>query len=162
MKTFFSILTLLFLASPAFAQNTDAQSYDGLMKRSRKARTTAIVMVSTGPVLAAGGIGALIYGLVQNEGDTYFPTDINGNSIRHDTRKYTTEIVVGAAATLVGLGVALSSIAFSKNANNLKREAKRVTLKPSTDRINIPGFQNNMAGNRTRQFKFSLVIPLCK
>ena len=127
------------------------------MKRSRKARTTAIVMVSTGPVLAAGGIGTLIYNLVQNEGD-----DINGNSIRHNRRKYTTEIVVGAAATLVGLGVALSSIAFSKKANTLKREAKRVTLKTSTDRINIPGFQNNMAGNRTRQFKLSLVIPLCK
>lgn len=156
MKTFFSILTLLFLASPAFAQNTDAQSYDGLMKRSRKARTTAIVMVSAGPVLAAGGIGTLFYGLVQNEGEK----DINGNII--NTRKYTTEIVIGAAATLVGLGVALSSIAFSKKANTLKREAKRVTLKTSTDRINIPGFQNNMAGNRTRQFKLSLVIPLCK
>ena len=158
MKTLFSIVTLLFLAFSAFAQNTDEQSYDGLMKRSRKARTTAIVMVSAGPVLAAGGIGTLFYGLVQNEGEK----DINGNIIRPDTRKYTTEIVVGAAATLVGLGVALSSIAFSNKANNLKREAKRVKLKTSTDRINIPGFQNNMAGNRTSQFKFSLVIPLGK
>ena len=78
------------------------------MKRSRTARTTAIVMVSTGPVLAAGGIGTLFYGLVQNEGEK----DINGNII--NTRKYTTEIVIGAAATLVGLGVALSYSIFSK------------------------------------------------
>jgi hypothetical protein len=61
---------------------------------------------------------------------------------------------------LVGLGMALSSIAFTNKADDLRREAKRVKLKTSTDRINIPGFQNGLANNRTRQFKLSLVIPL--
>jgi hypothetical protein len=161
MKTVFSIFTLLLITSVSFAQNGDSQSYDELMKKSRRARTTSIILVSTGPVIAAGGIGTLIYGLVQNEmGDSEAIYDQNGNFIGYDTKKHTTEIVVGAAATLVGLGMALSSIAFTNKADDLRREAKRVKLKTSTDRINIPGFQNGLANNRTRQFKLSLVIPL--
>ena len=161
MKIFFSILTLVFITFPAFAQNTDSQSYDELMKRSRRARTTSIIMVSTGPVIAVGGIGTLIYGLIQNEvGDSRAIYDVNGNFVGYDTRKYTTEIAVGAAATLVGLGVALGSIAFSNKAHDLKREARKAKLNTSIDRISIPGFQNSFANTGTTQYKLSLVIPL--
>lgn len=161
MKTFFSILTLLFITFSAFAQNVNSQSYDELMKKSRRARTTSIIMVSTGPVIAAAGIGTLIYGLLQNEVGNSEPIyDSNGNFLGYNTKKYTTEIVVGAAATAVGLGIALSSIAFSNKADNLRRQAKKAKLKTSTDRISIPGFQNGLASSRTTQFKLSLLIPL--
>ncbi|HMK03821.1 MAG TPA: hypothetical protein VK489_06500 [Ferruginibacter sp.] len=160
MRIFFSFLALLFFTLPAFAQNADAQSYDELMKRSRRARTTSIIMVSTGPVIAAGGIGTLIYGLVQKEmGDEDPIFDSNGNFIGYETKKHNTEIVVGAAAALVGLGVAISSIAFSNKADDLRREARKVKLKTSTDRIKIPGFQNSYATGTT-QYKLSLVIPI--
>ncbi len=160
MKNIFTLLAL-FVAFSCFAQNENSGSYDDLMKRSRKARTTAIVMVSTGPVIAVGGIGTLIYGLIENEvGDSRAVYDANGNFVGYSTKKYTTEIIIGAAGTLVGLGMALSSIAFSNKANDLKSEARRAKLKTSFDRINIPGYQNGFANNRTRQFKLSLVIPL--
>jgi len=161
MKTFFSILALLFVTCIAFAQNGDSQSYDELMKRSRKARTTSIIMVSTGPVIAVGGIGTLIYGVLQNEmDDGEAQYDQNGNFLGYVTKKHTTEIVVGAAATLVGLGIAISSIVFSNKADDLRREARRVKLKTSMDRISIPGFQNSIANTGTTQYKLSLVIPL--
>lgn len=163
MKTFFSILALLLVTSASFAQNVNSQSYDELMTKSRRAKTTSIIMVSTGPVIAAGGIGTLLYGLLQNEvGDSYPIYDANGNLLRYDTKKHTTEIVVGAVATVVGLGIALSSIAFTNKADDLRREAKKAKLKTSIDRINIPGFQNSLANSRTRQFKLSLIIPLGK
>jgi hypothetical protein len=163
MKTVFSILTLLLTASASFAQNGDSQSYDELMKKSRRARTTSTIMVATGPVIAAGGIGTLIYGLLQNEiGDQEAIYDQNGNFIRYNTKKYTTEIIIGAAGAAAGIALALTSIHFSNKASDLKREARKMKLKTSTDRINIPGFQNGLANSRTRQFKLSLVIPLGK
>lgn len=157
MKTLLSILILLFFTSSAFAQD----SYDELMAKSRKARTTSTILVATGPVIAAGGIGTLIYGLLQNDiGDLTAEYDVNGNFIGYKDKKYTTEIVVGAVGTAVGLALALTSIHFSRKASDLKREARGAKLKASTDRINIPGLQNGFANNRARQFKVSLVIPL--
>ena len=159
MKTLFTLLALVSVTFSCFAQNTDA--YDDLMKRSRKARTTSIILVSTGPVIAAGGIGTLIYGLLQNEvGDSEVIYDANGNFVGYRDKKYTTEIVVGAAGTLVGLGIALGSIAFSSKADDLRREARKLKLKTSTDRINIPGPGNGLANTRIKQYKISLVIPL--
>ena len=155
MKTLLSILTILSFTSSAVAQNSG--DYDALIKKSRKARTTSIIFVSVGPVIAAGGIGTLIYGLVSKE-DGYY--GINGGYGSSGGKSYNTEIIVGAAAALVGIGVALSSIHFTAKANDLKREARKTKLKPSTDNISIPGLQNGMANNRSRQFKLSLVIPL--
>ena len=161
MKTFFSILTLLFISISAFTQTADSKSYDDLMKQSRRARTTSTILVATGPVIAAGGIGTLIYGLVQNElGESDYYYDANGNYVALPAKKYTTEIVVGAAGALVGIGMALSSIYFSNKAGDLRREARKAKLKTSIDRINIPGFQNNITSIGTRQYKLSLVIPL--
>ena len=154
MKTLLSILTLLSFTSSAIAQN--GGDYDELMRKSRKARTTSIIFVSVGPVIAAGGIGTLIYGLVSKDdvfyGGGYTPSGSNNS--------YNTEIVVGAAGTAVGIALALTSIHFSKKASDLKREARKMKLKTSTDNISIPGLQNGMANNRSRQFKVSLVIPL--
>lgn len=157
MKTLLSILTLLFFTSSTFAQD----SYDELMSKSRKARTTSTILVVTGPVIAAGGIGTLIYGLLANEIDepTYY-YDVNGRYIENAPKKHTTEVVVGAAGALAGIALALTSIHFSNKASDLKREARGAKLKASTDRINIPGLQNGFANNRARQFKVSLVIPL--
>ena len=156
-KTLLSILTLLSFTTSLFAQD----SYDELMSKSRRARTTSTIFVAAGPVIAAGGIGTLIYGLVENElGDSNAIYDQNGNFIGYDTKKHTTEIVVGAAAALTGIALALTSIHFSNKASDLKREARKMKLKTSSDRISIPGLQNGLANNRTRQFKLSLVIPL--
>ncbi|MEO7308446.1 MAG: hypothetical protein ABIR78_09305 [Ferruginibacter sp.] len=161
MKKIFTLLTLLSLGFTGFAQKTEAGDYDDLMRRSRKARTTSIILVSTGPVVAVGGIGTLIYGVIENDLDNgRNPVyDQNGNFIGYDNKNYTTEIVVGAVATAVGIGIALSSIHFSKKANELKREARGAKLKTSMDRINIPGLQNSFT-NTARQYKLSLVIPL--
>lgn len=162
MKTFFLILTLLAVTSSSFAQTADTKSYDDLIRRSRRARTTSIVLVSTGPVIAVGGIGTLIYGVIQNDLDNgRNPVyDQNGNFIGYDGKKYTTEIIVGAAGTLVGIGIALTSIHFSNKASDLKREARKAKLKTSTENISIPGLQNGFANNKSRQFKLSLIIPL--
>ena len=161
MKKIFTLFTFLLITCSGFAQNTDSKSYDDLMKQSRRARTTGIILVSTGPVIAAGGIGTLIYGLVQNElGYTDYYYDANGNYVALPAKKYNTEIVVGAAGALVGIGMALSSIYFSNKAGDLRREARKAKLKTSIDRINIPGFQNNITSIGTRQYKLSLVIPL--
>lgn len=157
MKTLFTLITLL-VTTASFAQSGD---YDELMSKSRKARTTSTVLVATGPVIAAGGVGTLIYGLVQNDiGDPIENYDAQGNFIGYTNKKYTTEIVVGAAGTAVGLAMALYSIHFSNKASDLKREARRTKLKTSTENISIPGLQNGFASNRTRQFKVSLVVPL--
>jgi hypothetical protein len=158
MKTLFTIVTLLLVTSTAFAQGGD---YDELLRKSRRARTTSTILVATGPVIAAGGIGTLIYGLLQNEiGESDYYFDQNGNYIEVPAKKHTTEIVVGAAGALAGIALALTSIHFSNKASDLKREARKAKLKASTDRISIPGLQNGFANNRTRQFKLSLVIPL--
>lgn len=158
MKTSFTLLALSLITTATFAQSGD---YDELMRKSRKARTTSTILVSVGPAIAAGGIGTLVYGLVQNDiGDPIAQYDAQGNFIGYTDKKYTTEIVVGAAGTLVGLGLALTSIHFSNKASDLKREARKMKLKTSTENISIPGLQNGFANNRTRQFKFSLIIPL--
>ncbi len=159
MKTLFTLLTLLLVTAVTFAQN--GSDYDELLRRSRKARTTSTILVATGPVIAAGGIGTLIYGIIQNDiGDNNAIYDNNGNFLGYEDKKYTTEIVVGAAGTLVGIGLALTSIHFSKKARELKREARGLKLKSSTENISIPGLQNGFVHNRARQFKVSLVIPL--
>ena len=161
MKTICLLSAMILLSFSAFAQSFDQGSYDDLMARSRRARTTATIMVSTGPVVAAGGIGTLIYGLIKNaEGEFDWYYDANGNYVEGSQKKYTTEIVVGATATLLGLGVALGSIAFTNKADDLRREAKRMKLKASTDRFNIPGLQNSFANTRVTQLKLSLVVPL--
>lgn len=158
MKALLLILTLLSVTAYSFAQNGD---YDELMRKSRKARTTSTIMVATGPVIAAAGIGTLIYGLVENEfGETDYYYDNNGNYIEVPPKKRTTEIVVGAAGALAGIALALTSIHFSNKAVDLKREARKAKLKTSMDRLSIPGFQNGLTNNRTSQFKLSLVIPL--
>ena len=158
MKILLTILTLLSITSSVLAQD----SYDELMQKSRRARVTSTIFVAAGPVIAAGGIGTLIYGLVSDNLDNgRNPVyDANGNFIGYDTRKHTGEIIAGAAGTLVGIGLALTSIHFTNKASDLKREARKAKLKTSTDRISIPGFQNGMANNRARQFKVSLVIAL--
>ena len=161
MKKIFTLLTLVFAISSGFAQNADTKSYDDLMRQSRRARTTSTILVATGPVVAVGGIGTLIYGLIKNEeGNFDYYYDLNGNYVAGASKKYTTEIIVGATATLVGLGMALSSIAFTNKAFDLKREARKTKLKTSTERISIPGFQNGFASNSARQFKLSLMIPI--
>lgn len=159
MKIIPALLTLLLVSAVTVAQN--GSDYEDLMSKSRKARTTSTVLVATGPVIAAGGIGTLIYGLIQNDiGDSRAVYDNNGNFIGYEDKKYTTEIVVGAAGALVGLGLALTSIHFSKKASELKREARGLKLKTATDNISIPGFQNGFVHNHARQFKVSLIIPL--
>ena len=159
MKTLFTLLTLLLVTAASFAQN--GSDYDELMRRSRKARTTSTILVATGPVIAAGGIGTLIYGIIQSDiGNNNAIYDNNGNFLGYEDKKYTTEIVVGAAGTLVGIGLALTSIHFSKKARELKREARGIKLKSATENISIPGLQNGFVQNRARQFKVSLVIPL--
>lgn len=146
-------------AFTAFAQETG--SYDELMQKSRRAKTISIIMVSTGPVIAAGGVGTLIYGLIQNEvAEPGYIYDVNGNYTEVPARKYNKEIAIGAVATVVGLGVALTSIVFSNKAYELRRQARKMKLKPTTDNISIPGFQGNYAKNGTKQFKLSLLIPL--
>ena len=158
MKTLFTILTLLAVTSAAFAQDGD---YDELMRKSRKARTTSTIFVAAGPVIAAGGIGTLIYGLLQNEiGDQTAIYDNQGNFIGYSDKKYTTEIIIGAAGAAAGIALALTSIHFSNKASNFKREARKTKLKTSTERISIPGLQNGFANNRARQFKVSLIVPL--
>ena len=156
MKTLIAILTFLSITSSVFAQD----SYDELIKKSRKARTTSIVFVSVGPVIAAGGIGTLIYGLITKD-DGYGTTYVNGNYVTNN-KESNTAIVAGSVAAAAGIALALYSIHFSNKASELKREARKAKLKTSTDRISIPGLQNGYASNRARQFKVSLVIPLGK
>jgi hypothetical protein len=160
MKKIFTSLTLLSLTFSGLAQNADSKSYDDLMKQSRRARTTSIILVSTGPVIAAGGIGTLIYGLIRNDVGTGYYYDVNGNYVPEPQKKYTTEIVAGAAAALVGMGMAFTSIAFTNRADDLRREARKAKLKTSSDHLIIPGFQNGLANSRTTQYKLSLIIPL--
>ena len=160
MKTLLTVLTLLSLTSSALAQN--GGNYDELIKQSRKARTTSTIFVVVGPVIAAGGVGTLLYGVLANAfeepGSHYDP--VTGYSVPNERKKHTAEIVAGAAGTLVGIGLALTSIHFSSKASELKREARKTKLKTSTDRISIPGFQNGFANSKARQFKVSLVISL--
>ncbi len=155
MKTLFIIFTLLSVTSAAFAQY--GGDSDELMRKSRKARTTSTILVATGPVIAAGGIGTLVYGLVSKD-EGYI--GINGGYVYANNKNYNAEIIVGSAAALVGIGMALTSIHFSRKASDLKREARRTKLKTSTENISIPGLQNGFVNNRSRQFKLSLVIPL--
>ena len=159
MKIFFVCLALILTKFSAIAQETE--SYDDLIKKSKRARTTSTIMVATGPVIAAGGIGTLIYGLLQNEmSEPDYIYDVNGNVTVIPAKKYTTEIVTGAAAAAVGIAVALTSIVFSNKAYNLKLQARELKFKSTTDRLSIPGIQGNYAKNRTTQLKFSLLIPL--
>ena len=154
MKKLLSILILLSITTSIFAQD----SYDELIRKSRRARTTSTILVATGPVIAAGGIGLLIYGLADKV-DYIDYYDVNGNYVRN-TKNHNSEIIIGSAVALVGIAAALYSIRFSNKASNLKREARKAKLKTSTERISIPGLQNGFANNRARQFKVSLIVPL--
>lgn len=159
MKKIYTLLVLTMIAVGSFAQQTG--SYDELMKKSRSARTISTILVATGPVIAAAGVGTMVYGLIENElSEPEFIFDANGNSITIPPRKYDSEIVIGAVAAVVGLGVALTSIVFSNKAYDLKRQARKMKLKPTSDNLSIPGFQGYYAKNRTTQFKLSLLIPL--
>jgi hypothetical protein len=158
MKKIFTSFVLLSLTFSGLAQQADSKSYDDLMRQSRKARTTSTILVAVGPVIAAGGIGTLIYGLVSKD-DGYYG---GGYSPSGSNNSYNTEIIAGAAGALVGIGLALTSIHFSAKASALKREARKTKLKPSTDNISIPGFQSGLANNRSRQLKLSLIIPIGK
>ncbi len=161
MKKTCIYLFLMIISFAAHAQ--DSVSYDELMQKSRRARTTSTIMVATGPVIAAGGIGTLIYGLLQNDiAEPDYIYDVNGNVTIVPAKKYTTEIVAGAAAAAVGIAVALTSIAFSNKAYNLKLQARKLKFKSTTDRIHIPGMQGQMANYRATQLKLSLLIPLGK
>jgi hypothetical protein len=155
MKTLLSIVAFLSISTSVFAQD----SYDELIKKSRRARTTSTIFVAAGPVIAAGGIGTLIYGLVSKDGGLNYYYDANGNYVS-DSKSYNTEIIIGAAGALTGIALALTSIHFSNKASELKREARKAKLKTSTDRISVPGLQNGFTSNKARQFKVSLVIPL--
>jgi hypothetical protein len=157
MKTLLTILTLLTITYSVSAQS----SYDDLIKQSRRARTTSTIFVVAGPVVAAGGIGTLLYGVFATaleEPGYYY--DANNNYVETPAKKHTTEMIIGGAGTLAGIALALTSIHFSNKADDLKREARKAKLKTSTDRISIPGLQNGYANSRTRQFKVSLMIPL--
>ncbi|MFM6925707.1 MAG: hypothetical protein ACKOU7_09430 [Ferruginibacter sp.] len=158
MKTLITFLALSLFTTATFAQSGD---YDELMQKSRRARTTSTIMVASGPVIAAGGVGTLIYGLLANDFDESSPIyDNSGNFLGYNKKSYTTEIVVGAAGAAVGIALALTSIHFSNKASELKREARKAKLKTSSENISIPGLQNGFANNKSRQFKVSLVIPL--
>lgn len=158
MKTLLSILTLLTISTSLFAQD----SYDELIRKSRKAQTTSTIFVVAGPVIAAGGVGTLLYGVIataMEESTSYYDPNTN-NYVDVPAKKHTTEMIVGGAGALVGIALALTSIPFSNKADDLKREARKMKLKTSTDRITIPGLQNGYASGRTSQFKVSLVFPL--
>ncbi len=161
MKKTFTLLVLSFITISSFAQETG--SYDELMKKSRNARTISTIMVATGPVIAAFGIGTMVYGLIENElAEPQTIYDINGNFTQIPARKYNKEITIGAIGAVVGLGVALTSIVFSNKAYDLKRQARKIKLKSTSDNLSIPGFQGNYVKNRTRQYKLSLLIQLGK
>jgi hypothetical protein len=157
-KILLPIVTLLTITTSLFAQD----SYDELLKKSRRARTTSTIFVVAGPVVAAGGIGTLLYGVfataLEESSSYYDPTTNSYTEI--PAKKHTTEMIVGGAGTLVGIALALTSIPFSNKADDFRREARKVKLKTSTDRISVPGLQNGYANNRTKQFKVSLMIPL--
>lgn len=158
MKTLLSILTLLTISTSLVAQD----SYDELIRKSRKAQTTSTIFVVAGPVIAAGGVGTLLYGVIataMEESTSYYDPNTN-NYVDVPAKKHTTEMIVGGAGALVGIALALTSIPFSNKADDLKREARKMKLKTSTDRITIPGLQNGYASGRTSQFKVSLVFPL--
>jgi hypothetical protein len=158
MKKTFTFLVLSMIAFSSFAQETG--TYDELMQKSRRARTISTIMVSTGPAIAVGGIGTMVYGLIENElAEPSYIYDVNGNYTEVPARKYTREIVIGAIGTVVGLGVALSSIIFSNKAHDLKRQARKMKLKTTSDNLSIPGLQGSYVKNRTTQYKLSLLIP---
>lgn len=162
MKKTFTLFVLSLIGFSSVAQQVNSESYDELMKKSRRARTMSTIFVATGPVIAAGGIGTLIYGLIQNEmAETESIYDNNGNYLGETSpKKYNSEIAIGAVGAVVGLGVALTSIVFSNRAYEFKRQARKMKLKTSLDRFKIPGLQNNFANTRVTQYKLSLMIPL--
>ena len=160
MKKTFTLLVLISISFTGFAQTADSGSYDELMRKSRSARTISTIMVSTGPVIAVGGVSTLIYGLIENEvAEPTYIYDANGG-YTIPAKKYTTEIAVGAIAAAVGIAVAVSSVVFSSRARNLKREARKLKIKTAADHFSIPGLQNSFANTRITQYKLSLLIPL--
>ena len=161
MKTVFTLLAFLSISLSSLAQGSNTKDYDELMRKSRSARTISTIMVSTGPVIAVGGIGTLIYGLIKREEDgTDYYYDINGNPVEIGGKNYKGHIIGGAVAALAGIGVAMGSIAFTNKASDYKRDARRLKLKTSRDNITIPGLNNSLTNTRTSQYKFSLILPI--
>jgi hypothetical protein len=165
MKKSFLILVLAALSISSFAQKYDDLSSDELKAKARSARTMGTIFVASGPVIAVGGIGTLIYGLLGNadptffEGETYY-YDPNGNYIRNtSTKNYSSTIVLGAVGTAVGIAVAVYSTHFMSKSRTLKKLA-RAKLKATTDNINMFKVGNNYAYTPARQMKFTLTIPL--
>ncbi len=167
MKKTFLILILAMLSISSFAQKYDDLSSDELKAKARNARTMGTIFVATGPVIAVGGVGTLIYGLLGNadptifEGDTYYYNS-NGTYVRNTTTKnYTNSIVLGAVGTAVGIAVAVYSTHFFSKARMFKKLA-RAKVKATTENINLLGAGNNFAYTPARQMKFTLTIPLGK
>lgn len=167
MKKTFLILILAVLSISSFAQKYDDLSADELKAKARSARTMGTIFVASGPVIAVGGIGTLIYGLLGNEdpsffeGDTYYYNS-NGVYTRNTTTKnYTSSIVLGAVGTAVGIAVAVYSTHFFSKARMFKKLA-RAKVKATTDNINMFKVGNNYAYTPARQMKFTLTIPLGK
>jgi hypothetical protein len=170
MKKSFLILVLAALSISSFAQKYDDLSSDELKAKARSARTMGTIFVASGPVIAVGGIGTLIYGLLGNEDPSLFDngsTDYyyaNGNYFpvaNNNKKKYTNEIVFGAIGTAVGIAVAVYSTHFFSKARMFKKLA-RAKVKATTENINLWGAGNNFAYTPTRQMKFTLTIPLGK
>lgn len=161
MKTVFTIFALLYISLSSLAQGSNTKDYDELMRKSRSARTISTIMVATGPVIAAGGVGTLIYGLIKKEENyTEYYFDNNGNYVEVPGKSYNGHIVGGAVAAAVGIAVALGSIAFTNRASDFKRDARRLKLNTSRDNIIIPGLNNSLANTRTSQYKLSLIVPI--
>ncbi len=169
MKKTFLILVLAMLSISGFAQKYDDLSYDELITKSKRARTTGTILVSTGPVIAVAGVGTLIYGLLRNEDedgslfgtDNNYYYDANGNYVRiNNNKNYTGTIVLGAVGTAVGIALAVTSTHFMSKSRKLKKLARGVKLKATTDNIRIPGIGNTFAYMPAKQMKFTLSIPL--
>jgi hypothetical protein len=169
MKKIFLILVLAMLSISGFAQKYDDLSYDELITKSKRARTTGTIFVATGPVIAAAGVGTLIYGLLGNEDPTIFDNNstdyyyANGNYFpitSTNKKKYTNQIVFGAVGAAVGIAVAVYSTHFMSKSRKLKKLARGVKLKATTDNIRIPSIGNSFAYMPAKQMKFTLSIPL--
>jgi hypothetical protein len=172
MKKTLLILVLAMFSVSSFAQKYDGLSYSELISKSKKARTMGTIFVSVGPVIAVGGVGTLIYGLLGKNDPSlydngsssssyspyygsYYPT--TNNNIK---KNYNNEIIIGAVGTAVGIAVAVYSTHFFSKAKKMKKLARGMKLKTTTDNIRILGIGNTFAYMPAKQMKFTLSIPL--
>ncbi|MEQ1554692.1 MAG: hypothetical protein ABL929_10960 [Ferruginibacter sp.] len=168
MKKYISIFAMLLVSFTSFAQSANAD-YDDLMKQSKRARATSTIMVVTGPIVAAGGIGYLLYGVIGKSGvfdDTYDNSvynPITGTTTYPNrdklNKQYNNGILFGAIGAAAGIATAVSSTIFSSKASKLKKLARKTRLKATTDNIRIIS-GNNYAYTPTKQLKLSLTFSL--